>query len=66
MVTKTLIAAFAVASAISLFPGCSQEISHTEQTKPGWFGGQTHKEETVYRNPDGTISREKTEIKVNP
>ena len=29
--------------------GC--ETSHTESYKPGWFGGNTHKETTVTENP---------------
>ena len=47
------------------FPGCSEEVSHTEKDKQGWFGGHTHEEETIYRNPDGTLTREqeKTTIK---
>jgi hypothetical protein len=65
-VLKTVIGTFAIAGAVSLFPACSHEISHSEETKTGWFGEKKHTEETVYRNPDGTISRERTEIKVNP
>jgi hypothetical protein len=65
-VIKTVIGAFAIAGAISLLPACSQEISHTEETKKGWFGETKHTEETIKRNPDGTISRERQEIKVNP
>ena len=35
---------------ISLYSaGC--ETSHTESDKPGWFGGNTHKETTVTKNP---------------
>lgn len=50
----------------ALLGACSQEVSHTESDKPGWFGGQTHKEDTVYRNPDGTISTEHKEETIKP
>lgn len=40
--------------------GCAQEISHTESDKPGWFGGRTREETTVYRNADGTTSTERS------
>ena len=52
-----LFAAFAAL----LLAACAKEISHTESDKPGLFGGETHKETTVYRNPDGSISTEHTE-----
>jgi len=38
--------------------GSSQQISHTESDKKGWFGGQTHEANTVYKNSDGTTSIE--------
>jgi hypothetical protein len=38
--------------------GTSQQISHTESDKTGWFGGQTHKANTVYKNSDGSTSIE--------
>lgn len=38
--------------------GTSKEISRTESDKTGWFGGQTHAVNTVYRNSDGSTSVE--------
>ena len=38
--------------------GVSEEVSRTETNKPGWFGGQTHAVNTVYKNPDGSTSVE--------
>ena len=38
--------------------GCSREVAHSESDKPGWFGGSTHEEKTVYKNSDGTMSTE--------
>ena len=38
--------------------GCAQETSHTESDRPGLFGGRTHEETTVKKNPDGTTSVE--------
>lgn len=64
--TKTLAVFSTLAMALTLLPACSQEISHTESDKPGWFGGRTHTEETTYKNPDGSISHEREQIKVNP
>jgi len=44
--------------------GC--ETSHTESDKPGWFGGNTHKETTVRENPvTGDTSVKHTETKTN-
>lgn len=56
---RSLVAIAALSSAF--LAGCSQEVSHTESDKPGWFGGSTHKETTTYRNPDGSISTEHQE-----
>ena len=39
----------AALAAPGLFAGC--EESHSERTKDNWFGGQTHEETTVYKNP---------------
>lgn len=36
----------------------SHEVSHTESNKTGWFGGQTHEANTVYKNSDGSTSVE--------
>ena len=44
------------------FAACSQEVSHTESDKPGWFGGRTQTETTVYQNPDGTTSTESSKV----
>jgi hypothetical protein len=52
--------------AAGFFAACSQEVSHTESDKPGWFGGETHKETTVYKNPDGTITTEHQEETTKP
>ncbi len=38
--------------------GTSHEISHTETTKNGWFGGQVHAVNTTYTNSDGSTSIE--------
>ena len=45
--------------------GTSQQVSHTESDTNGWFGGQTHKANTVYKNSDGStsIDTETTTIK---
>jgi len=49
--------------ASAMLAACSQEVSHTESDKPGWFGERKHEETTVYKNPDGTISTEHSEQK---
>jgi hypothetical protein len=59
-----LIAALALPMALAT--GCSHEISHTESDKPGWFGGQTHEETTVYKNPDGSLSTSHEKQSTNP
>lgn len=42
--------------------GC--EVSHTESDSPGWFGGNTHRETTVTKNPvTGDTSVSHTEQK---
>ena len=38
--------------------GTSQQISHSESDKTGWFGGQTHQANTAYKNSDGSTSIE--------
>jgi len=38
--------------------GNSREVSHSETNKTGWFGGQTHAANTVYKNSDGSTSVE--------
>lgn len=44
--------------------GTSHELSHTESNSTGWFGGQTHEANTVYKNSDGSTSIE-TETTTN-
>jgi len=46
--------------------GCAHEVAHSESDKPGWFGGRTHEETTVYRNPDGSLSTEHEKSHSNP
>jgi hypothetical protein len=58
-------------SAVLLMPlaftaGCAHEISHTESDKPGWFGGRTREETTVYKNTDGTTSTAHEKQTTNP
>lgn len=65
--TKSLLlvsAALLLPLALSL--GCSHEISHTESDKPGWFGGHTQQETTVYRNADGSTSTSHEKTTSNP
>ena len=38
--------------------GTSREVSHSESDKTGWFGGQTHAANTIYKNSDGSTSVE--------
>jgi len=38
--------------------GTSKEVSHNESTSRGWFGGETHAANTVYKNSDGSTSVE--------
>ena len=58
--TKWVLAAL-MAMPLAMATGCAREVSHTETDKPGWFGGRTHEETTVTKNPDGTtdVSHEK-------
>jgi hypothetical protein len=53
-------------SAVAWTTGCSHEVSHSEQDKPGWFGGRTHQEQTTYRNADGSYSTESSKTHTNP
>ena len=50
--------AFAVGCAENGKVGTSHQISHTESDTTGWFGGTTHKANTVYQNSDGSKSIE--------
>jgi hypothetical protein len=50
--------ALAVGCTESGHVGTSQQVSHTESDKTGWFGGQTHEANTVYKNSDGSTSIE--------
>jgi hypothetical protein len=38
--------------------GTSHVVSHSESNKKGWFGGQYHEANTVYKNSDGSTSVE--------
>lgn len=38
--------------------GTSEQVSRTESNKTGWFGGETHEVNTVYKNSDGSTSIE--------
>lgn len=58
---STLLLSAALAASLALSVGCSHEVSHSESDHPGWFGGQTTKETTVYQNTDGTVSTEHVE-----
>ena len=66
MLRRSFGIAAALLSPLALAAGCtengklgwSEEVSRTETTKPGWFGGQTHAVNTVYKNPDGSTSIE--------
>lgn len=57
-ILNALILAAMLAIPLAVIAGCSQEVSHTESDKPGWFGGKKHEETTVYKNADGTTSTE--------
>ena len=57
-IPETLILATMLAIPLAMSSGCAREVSHTESDKPGWFGGHTHEETTVYKNVDGTTSVE--------
>jgi hypothetical protein len=43
-------------SASSMRTDRGYEVSRTESDKTGWFGGQTHAVNTVYKNSDGSTS----------
>ena len=62
---RNLVIALAVVSPLALAVGCAEEISHHESISTGWFGGQTHKVNTEYRNPDGSTSIETETRTVN-
>ena len=64
--SKFLMASLMLAGTVTFFPACSEEISHQESDKPGWFGGNKHTEDTTYKNPDGSISHTHQEVKTNP
>ena len=63
---RTLVLTAAIISPLAMLAGCaengslgtSQQISHTESDKNGWFGGTTHAANTVYKNSDGSTSIE--------
>jgi ABC-type oligopeptide transport system substrate-binding subunit len=56
----------AIALPLAFSAGCAKEVAHTESDKPGWFGGRTHEETTVYQNPDGTTSTSHEKVKTGP
>ncbi|MEI8198059.1 MAG: hypothetical protein WCI73_19365, partial [Phycisphaerae bacterium] len=59
-IVRTLSLTAALLSPLALAVGCSQngavgtshQVSHTESDTHGWFGGQTHEANTVYKNSD--------------
>lgn len=65
-ILRKLSLCLAVASPLVFGLGCSEsggvgtshEVSRTESDKTGWFGGQTHAVNTVYKNSDGSTSVE--------
>jgi len=65
-IIRSFILTAALLSPLALAAGCSdshhspssQVISHSESDKTGWFGGQTHKADTAYKNSDGSTSIE--------
>jgi hypothetical protein len=62
---RNLAIALALVSPLALAVGCSHEVSHRESTEAGWFGGQTHKVNTEYKNSDGSTSVESETTTVN-
>jgi len=61
---RSIITVMWAVGAAMFLGACSQEISHTESDKHGWFGEQKHEETSVYKNPDGTLSTEHQETRV--
>lgn len=65
-ILRTLSLTAVLISPLALVVGCAQngavgtshQMSHTESDKTGWFGGQTHEANTVYKNSDGSTSIE--------
>lgn len=61
---RTLSITALLLSPLMLVTGCSQsgsvgtseQVSHSESDKNGWFGGKTHQTNTVYKNSDGSTS----------
>ncbi|MGN6505881.1 MAG: hypothetical protein ACTHM6_09995 [Tepidisphaeraceae bacterium] len=62
-IVRSLFVMGVLAAPMAVGIGCSHEVAHTETDKPGWFGGNTHEETTVYKNADGTTSVEKEKAK---
>ena len=49
-----------------LVVGCAEEVSHKESDHPNILdNGRTHTEETVYRNPDGSYSTERSKTRTS-
>ena len=65
-ILNTLILSATLAIPLIGLSACSQEVSHTESDKPGWFGGTKHEETTVYKNADGTTSVKQEKKTVSP
>ena len=65
-ILRTLSLTAALISPLVIAAGCAQNgtvgtshvVSHSESDKNGWFGGQTHDANTVYKNSDGSTSIE--------
>ena len=65
-ISRTMLILAALISPLALAVGCAengkvdaaQEVSHSESDKTGWFGGQTHEVNRVYKNSDGSSSVE--------
>jgi hypothetical protein len=49
-----------------LATGCAREVAHRETDRPNLLGGRTHEESTVYENPDGSYTTEKSKTRTNP
>ncbi len=65
-ILRTLSLTAALISPLVIAAGCAQNgsvgtshvVAHSESDKNGWFGGQTHDANTVYKNSDGSTSIE--------
>ena len=65
-IVRTLLLTAGLIAPLAMAAGCAQngtigtshEVSHSESDSKGWFGGQTHAANTVYKNSDGSTSIE--------